>query len=47
MMTTNTLTPEISEEDKLFQFAHPEDHLDIDEREYANYSYVRETLNRF
>lgn len=47
MMTTDTFATEMPEEDTLFQFVHPEDHADVDEREYASYSYVRETVNRF
>lgn len=45
-MTTDAIAAAPAEEE-LFRLADPEAHADTDEREYANYSYVRETVNRF
>lgn len=45
-MSTSNPVSAACEED-LFRPADPSAHADVDEREYANYSYVRETINRF
>lgn len=42
----NTSTKELTNEETLFSLA-SSDHSEADEREYVNYSYVRETLHRF
>ena len=45
-MTTSNASP-FEDEDALFRPADFMAHADTDEREYANYSYIRETVNRF
>ena len=45
-MTTHNAAPTAGE-DALFAPADLAAHADTDEREYANYSYARETVNRF